>query len=251
MSSRGRWWRAAVVAGFVLAAVVTAAAAREVPYLGGRVNDLADLLSAPAEARLDARLAAVEAATRAQVAVLTVPSLEGDPIEDYGIHVVETWKLGDADADNGVLLLVARDERQMRIEVGYGLEPVVPDILAVRILREIIEPRFQAGDFDGGVEAGVEALAGLIEGDPDALPQQSRRSSRGSRLGFWILVMIVFILLSNLGGPGARRRRGVRGGMFVPLGGGFGGGFGGGGGGFGGFSGGGGGFGGGGASGSW
>ena len=180
MSSANRLAGALVgLALLALVALPTAGAELEVPYLAGRVNDLAGMISPEAEARIESRLAELQRSTGAQVAVLTVPSLEGDPIEDFSMRVVETWKLGSAERDNGVLFLIARDDRRMRIEVGYGLEAVIPDILAGRIQDELVRPSFQGGDFDGGVEAAIEAIAGLAEGDPQAMPEKPARSSRG------------------------------------------------------------------------
>lgn len=152
-----------------LVALSAVAVAKEVPFLAGRVNDLADLLSDSSESSLEARLEELEETTGAQVAVLTLPSLEGEILEDYSLRVAETWKLGRGKFDDGALLLIARDERQMRLEVGYGLEGVIPDAYAKRILDDILRPRFRAGDFDGGITAAVETIAGLVAGD-EALP---------------------------------------------------------------------------------
>ncbi|MDH3402066.1 MAG: TPM domain-containing protein [Acidobacteriota bacterium] len=146
-----------------------AARALEVPYLSGRVTDLAEMLSPEAEARLDARLERLEDAAGSQLAVLTIPSLEGESLEDFSLRVAETWGLGRADADDGALLLIARDDRKMRLEVGYGLEAILTDAYSRRILDEILQPHFRAGDFDGGVERAVDAAAALIEGN-DILP---------------------------------------------------------------------------------
>ena len=150
----------------------------EVPDLTGRVVDTADLLSPQTERVLTAKLRAHEDSTGNQVAVLTIPSLQGAVLEDYSLRVARTWALGQEEFDNGVLLLVARDDREMRIEVGYGLEGALPDVIASRIIRYEITPRFRDGDFDGGVRAGVDAILGAIDGtytppDPDA--SSSRR----------------------------------------------------------------------------
>lgn len=153
--------RAVFLATLFLAA---AASAKEVPFLSGRVNDLANLLDAAQRERVEARLAALEQATGAQVAVLTVDSLEGEVLEDYSMRVVETWKLGRQERDDGVLFLVAVNDRKMRLEVGYGLEGTLTDALTRRILDNVVRPRFKAGDFGGGIEAGVEAIAGTLQG---------------------------------------------------------------------------------------
>jgi uncharacterized protein len=146
--------------------------ALEVPYLAGRVNDQASLLDDGFEGQLEERLRTLEEETGAQVAVLTIPSLEGDPLEDFSMRVAETWKLGRAGADDGVLILIARDERRMRIEVGYGLEPVLTDAEAGRIVSRLMAPKFRAGDFDGGVDAAVEAVSSAIRGEPVTLPEE-------------------------------------------------------------------------------
>jgi uncharacterized protein len=145
------------------------AAAREVPYLGGRVNDTADLIPADTEQRIEQKLAALEQATGAQMAVLTIASLEGEVLEEYSLRVAETWQLGRAEQDDGVLMLIARDDRKMRLEVGYGLEGDLTDAQAGRILNNILRPAFRAGDFGGGIEAGVDAVIGTLQGD-DVIP---------------------------------------------------------------------------------
>jgi len=178
------------------------ASAMEVPYLGGRVNDLAELLSAASESAIEKRLEELEQSTGAQVAVLTVPSLEGEVLEDYSLRVAETWKLGRGKFDDGALLLIARDERQMRLEVGYGLEGTIPDAYAKRILDEIIRPRFRTGDFDGGISAAVDVIAGLVSGDdslppPDdqtSLPQPKSRRTGAIAFLFFLIPVGLFSL---------------------------------------------------------
>lgn len=242
-----------------IAASQTAAAA-EVPRLKGRVNDYAGLLSADRARALEERLAKSEKESGHQVAVLTVSGLEGEDIEGFGIRVAESWKIGHKGFDNGAILLVARDDRQLRIEVGYGLEGILPDAIASRIIREVIAPRFQAGDFAGGIEAGVEAILKVIAGEPLPVGNRPGRTPAGplnqALFTLFLVAIIAVAALSHLSQRSARRawvgrgrrRRGDVGGPFW---GGAGGGFGGGGFGGGGFSGGGGGFGGGGASGRW
>jgi uncharacterized protein len=188
MSMSGPLPRALVVAAGILTAVA-AVSALEVPYLAGRVNDQADLLDDGFESGLEERLRLLEEETGAQVAVLTIPSLEGDPLEDFSIRVVETWELGRAGADDGVLILIARDERRMRIEVGYGLEPVLTDAQAGRIIDRLMAPRFRAGDFDGGVDAAVVAVSSAIRGEPVALPEEPARSG-GANPAIFIFFLI-------------------------------------------------------------
>jgi len=155
---------------FFLLALTVACAARaiEVPFLSGRVTDNAEILSAAAKARITASLKVHEEATTNQLAVLTVPSLEGSTVEDFATKVFETWKLGQKGKDNGVLLLIAPKDRRLRIEVGYGLEGSLTDVAASRIIRNVITPRFKANDFDGGIEQGIEAIIGELTGKPVA-----------------------------------------------------------------------------------
>lgn len=140
------------------------AAAADLPYLTGRTVDNAEILAPTTRERISAASREHERNTTNQVVVLTVPSLGGESIEDYATRVFEAWKLGRKDRDNGVLLLVAPKERRMRIEVGYGLEGVLPDAIAARIIRDVITPRFKAGDYDNGVADGVEAIIAQLEG---------------------------------------------------------------------------------------
>lgn len=161
----------ALLVALVLAPV--AGAQPDVPALTGRVVDRADILTPTTESALTERLAAFEDSTSVQIAVLTVPSLNGEAIEEMANRVFRAWGLGQAGEDNGVLLLVARDDREVRIEVGYGLEGSLTDATSGSIIRHELVPRFRSGDFDGGVLAGVEAIVGSIDGTYEA------RSSSG------------------------------------------------------------------------
>lgn len=241
------------------------AAAQDIrfPPLTGRVVDNAELIPAPAEAALSARLEALEQATTDQVVVVTLPDLQGREIEDYGYRLGRAWGIGRADKDNGLLLIVAPNDRKVRIEVGRGLEPVMTDALSALIIQNDILPAFRDGDYAGGIERGVEAIDRQLRLDPteaQAVAQAAAEQGSGAPLSavFFILIVFAFLFFSFLGAVtrGGRRRRGSglanatlwaiseamrdsgRGG---------GGSWGGGGG----FSGGGGGFGGGGASGGW
>lgn len=183
-----------------LAVVLTpAAAALEVPSLSGRVVDRGDLLSAAAEQRITAQLTAFEGRTGTQMAVLTLASLEGEPLEDYSLRVAERWRLGRADADDGVLLLISRDDRKMRLEVGYGLEARLTDLASRRILDEVVRPRFRAGDYDGGVEAGVAAVLAVVEEGQSALPPPAAGPDAEDGGGFdWSIgpvILLVFVLV--------------------------------------------------------
>lgn len=228
------------------------AAALAVPALQARVNDHAALLSAAEVTRLESLLARYEQRSKHQFAVLTLPSLGGEAIEPFAIRVVEAWKLGGKQRDDGLILLVAKAERQMRIEVGYGLEGDIPDAVASRVVREVLTPAFAAGDFAGGIERALRTLMHAAGGDegleqaPVAAPVKKRRSGLGLLLELALALLVLFAVL----GRGRRRGGLLAAGLWGASRGGFGGGFGGGDG-FGGFGGGGGGFGGGGASGRW
>ncbi|MGQ7793060.1 TPM domain-containing protein [Faunimonas sp. B44] len=243
-----------VTLAFLLAGA--AAHAQTFPELSGRVVDAAGFLSPEDERALDALLADHEAKSRNQVVVATVPSLEGYPIEDYGVALGRHWGIGQKEADNGVILLVAPNERAVRIEVGYGLEPLLTDAVSRLIIEGSILPRFRAGDYAGGIRRGVEDILAVLGGDAEAYKARAEETAKTAQpeagdtvTTILVIAMIVFwIVISNRTG-----RRGRRRGMVVPpMIGGWGGGRRGGGfGGGGGWSGGGGSFGGGGASGRW
>jgi uncharacterized protein len=252
-----------VVIGVIIAtAVALPVTALDVPPLEGRVNDRAGMIGATAEREIESYFQAVEETSGAQIAILTVSSLEDEVLEEYAIRVVDQWQLGQAGEDNGVLLLVSQAEKQIRIEVGYGLEGELTDAKSGYIIREAIQPRFQRGDFDGGFLAAAQTLGGVVTGDVtiERAATGSGGSGRSSRPVGSSINLVIFFLVFGLGALGRRRRYGGFGrALFLGmlLGGGRRGGFGGtrgggfGGGGFGGFSGGGGGFGGWGASGGW
>ncbi len=156
--------RALLLVSVIVGSAAEPAVALDVPPLTGRIVDAAHLLPADLAASLSAELAAHEARTGNQVAVLTLPSLEGEPLEEFSHRVATTWKLGQKGTDNGVLILVAPNDRKVRIEVGYGLEGTLTDLKSSRIIREEMVPRFRDGDFPGGIAAGVKAVLGTIEG---------------------------------------------------------------------------------------
>lgn len=139
------------------------------PPLRGRVNDVAELLAADERQRLEARLAAFEQETSHQVVVLTVPTVGEEDIAAFALRVVETWKIGHAGLDNGVLIVVADRDRQARVEVGYGLEGVIPDALAARILRDVMIPNFREGRMAAGIAAGAEAVMQAARGEEIAV----------------------------------------------------------------------------------
>lgn len=224
---------------------VTSASARDVPAARGYVNDLAGLMSPGATLKLEQFLRDFEASDSTQIVVLTVDSLENETVESFAVKVFETWKIGQKGKDNGALLLLAKQERKLRIEVGYGLEGRLTDLLAGRIIDQEISPQLKQGNFDGGIIAGVVAMAEAVRGEYQGTGQTRRQKEKGSPFGLLFLLFFGLPLLARLGGHRGGHRRGgfYVGGPFMG-----GGGFGGGGGGF---SGGGGGSGGGGASGGW
>lgn len=185
-----------------------ASAQQAVPALTGRIVDATGTLDAGRRAALEARLESIEKQHGSQVAVLLVPSTEPESIEAYAIRVAEQWKLGRADVDDGVVLVVAMRDRRMRIEVGYGLEGAIPDAIARRIIAEQMAPRFQAGDFAGGLEAAVESIGRAIAGE--GLPAPVAGAARdGGEDTDWVSLLLFaafagFILTRMLGVvPGA------------------------------------------------
>ncbi|MGE0583277.1 MAG: YgcG family protein [Steroidobacteraceae bacterium] len=173
----------------LLPALATKASAQgelPVPPLTARVTDTTGTLSAAQKAALEAKLEVFEREKGAQVAVLMVATTQPEDIAQYSIRVVDAWKLGRAQPDDGALLLVAKDDRRLRIEVGYGLEGVLPDAIASRIIREAIVPRLQQGDYYGAIDAGVDRLLAVIRGEalppPDARWQGEGAKNRGAQL---------------------------------------------------------------------
>src|SRR6267142_2845148 len=187
-----------LIAGFVFLLAPTIffslTPALDVPPLRGRINDYAGLIPADRARALEERLASFEAETGHQIAVLTIPSLKGDSLEDFSIRVAETWKIGKKGFDNGALLLIARDDRKLRIEVGYGLEGVMPDAIASRIIREVITPRFRSGDYAGGIEAGVDAILKITKGE--TLPERTRSAPTASQGGSLITILMITAMLA-------------------------------------------------------
>ena len=239
------------VAGFCLLFCLPALALEVPDRPAGRVDDRTGTLTPDQIATLERKLAAFEQETTNQIAVLLIPSLGGDSLEDYSIRLAEKWKVGQKGRNNGVILLVVKNDRKLRIEVGYGLEGALPDALSGTIIRDEIAPRFRNGQFFEGVEAGVKAIMAATKGE-----YKPAAKKKGSPLDSWLplLIMGAFLVFFLLAASKARRgqyhsggsRGWASGGGF--FGGGGGGGFSGGGGDF---SGGGGDFGGGGSSGSW
>ena len=250
---------------------LTSAHAQTFPKLTGRVVDEANLLDPAQEAALTSKLQNLETQSNRQLVVATIASLQGYEISDYGYRLGRHWALGqdgkgESEKDNGAILIVAPNERKMRIEVGYGLEPILTDGLSSSIVRNDITPLFKAGNFPAGINAGVDRIATQLTLPPEeaakiaaAASQRSRSQNDEGSIGGVIFLLFLFFffilpIISSFARGGKKHRRSGYGGPVVIWGGGGSGGSswgGGGGGGFGGFSGGGGSFGGGGASGGW
>ncbi|MBF9238440.1 TPM domain-containing protein [Hymenobacter sp. BT683] len=268
LSLRARWWPLLLALLWLLpAGLVAAQGLPPRPNPPRLVNDLANLMQ-PGEAEaLERKLVAYDDSTSSQIAVVIVPSLDGEEIADYAQKLYESWGIGRKGSNNGILVLVAQQERVARIQTGYGLEGAVPDAIAKRIISNTLVPAFRQNQYYAGLDRATDQLIALAKGEYKADPadnqRRERRDTSGSGPPFWLIIgilVLIFLFLRKRGGGGGRGNRGFGGGFVPPIifggggfgggGGGFGGGFGGGGGGgFGGF--GGGSSGGGGASGNW
>jgi uncharacterized protein len=271
----------------MLALSAPATAAPEFPKLTGRVVDAANIIPADVEAQLEQKLQGLETQSQRQLVVATIPDLQGYEISDYGYQLGRHWGIGNKERNDGVILIVAPNDRQVRIEVGYGMEPIVTDGLSFLIINREIVPRFQDKDVPGGIVAGTDALIAQLQLPPEEAQRIAAEADKAAEISpeavigggiFLLFVLLMFILPIVFAVRRGGRRYGRRGGGGVGSavaqiilwealkaasghkggggwgsggGGGFGGFGGGGGGGFGGFSGGGGSFGGGGASGRW
>lgn len=180
--------------GLVLPLVAQTAA--DMPKLEGRVNDFANLLDVSQKSILDKMLADFEAAKGSQVVVAIVPTTGDYVIEEYSIELAEAWKIGRADVDDGVILVVAVNDRKLRIEVGYGLEGVLTDALCKRIIENVIVPQFRSGDYFGGIKAGLEVILSAIEGEElPPVVQESKNDSSDAMFVFGFIVAIVVGLI--------------------------------------------------------
>jgi len=197
-----RVWRELARLIVLLGTLVIAASAwaLDVPPLTGRVVDLAHVLPADVVASLTSDLETHEAKTSNQVAILILPSLDGEPLEPFSHRVATTWKLGQKGTDNGVLLLIALRERKVRIEVGYGLEGMLTDLRSAHIIRNEIVPRFRAGDLPGGIAAGIHAILGTIEGSYKAeeVPSAHTRSGQEPSTFQYVIVGIFVGVMAGL-----------------------------------------------------
>ena len=179
-----------IVSGFAQAEQVA------VPTLSARVTDLTQTLSQAEQAQLEQKLAAFEQQKGSQIAVLIVLTTQPEDIAQYAIRVVDAWKLGRKGVGDGVLVLIAKDDHKMRIEVGRGLEGAIPDLYAKRIISEDIAPKFKQGDFVGGLNSGVDKLIGLVNGE--ALPAPSKAASGSSGIGSLLPLLMFGGLISGM-----------------------------------------------------
>lgn len=188
------------------------------PSLSGRVVDQADLIPAAREAELTEQLAILEAETTDQLVVVTLSSLQGYEIEDYGYQLGRAWGIGQAGANNGVLLIVAPEERKVRIEVGYGLEPIMTDALSTLIIQNRILPEFRDGDYEAGITAGVDAIAEQLSLDPAEAEARAAAAAQEGQSDFpiGVVMLVIFgvglilitVMAMLIKGAGGRRYRG-------------------------------------------
>jgi uncharacterized protein len=192
--------------------------ALDVPSLRGHVNDYAAMLSPATVQELEADLAAFERSDSTQIVVLTIPTLEGETLEDFSIKVAEAWRIGQKKVDNGVIFLIAKQERKIRIEVGRGLEGKLTDLVSGRIIRVEIAPLFKAGDIDGGVKSGVAAIMAVAKGEYTANPRDLGPGKRSIHPSHSIFTFVIFLMVACIFlGSMSRILGGVAGAIGLPI----------------------------------
>lgn len=209
-----RWFFFILAMAFLFSAH-PAQTAEKVPPLRGRINDYAGILSVKTVQELEVALQTLEQTDSTQIVVLTMPSLEGEAIEDFSMRVADAWKIGQKGLDNGAILIVSKNDRKLRIEVGYGLEGRMTDLIAGRIVRNIIVPEFKRGDFDQGIVNGVQAMIATVHGEFETVDGKRSSSGDSSNGPFFSLFIFIFFI-SQLG----RIRRSVgtvAGGILLPI----------------------------------
>ena len=197
-----RWLRLLAAGAALGFAASTGIAAQEIPVppLAARVTDLTGTLSAEQTRSIEQSLRDFERSRGSQIAVLMLPTTGPDSIEQYSIRVAEAWKIGRARVDDGIILVIARDDRKLRIEVGRGLEGAIPDVVAKRVIREIIAPHFLADDFHGGIADGVRALMKLVEGEQLPAPrgQSASKKSSGDYEAIFVVILVLATVLGRM-----------------------------------------------------
>ena len=199
---------ASTLAGVALAAICAATALAQpaaweggsealkpVPQLAARVTDLTSTLSDAERSALESKLAAFEDRTGAQMAVLLVPTTQPEPIETYAIRVADAWKVGRKGRDDGVLLLVAKNDRRLRLEVGYGLEGAIPDAVAKRIVAEDVAPKFREGRYAAGIDAAADRVIGIVEKGEPPPPEKRASRGRGARGLSWEMIALLALVV--------------------------------------------------------
>jgi len=209
--------RITAAAALTLGVLIQVACALDVPPLRARVNDNAGMLSQGVMRQLDLLLKDFEQRDSTQIVVLTIPSLEGESLEDFSMRVAEQWKIGRKGLDNGAILLISRADRKVRIEVGYGLEGRLTDLQAGRIIRGIIVPEFKSGRFDQGIVNGVQAMMDTVRGEFKAEDKKDSNGFGSKDSGNLIPFLLLFIFLVFSLGRVSRPLGTVAGGFFMPL----------------------------------
>ena len=208
--------RLAALVALVAGLAVLPLLALDVPALKGRVNDYANMLSPETVTTLESRLADFERSDSTQIVVLTVPSLQGEVLEEFSIRVAEQWRIGRKKLDNGVILLAAKEDRKLRIEVGYGLEGKLTDLRAGRIIDTIIKPSFKAGDYDKGVSDGVDAIMQTVKGEYSAVDAPAREKKDFSSSSVMTPAIFIFFFIGIIGKI-KRILGGVAGAVIIPI----------------------------------
>lgn len=189
----------------------------EIPRLKTRVNDYASILSPATGRQLENSLAAFEKSESTQIVVLIIPTLEGEPIENFSIRLAEAWKIGQKGLDNGAILIIAKNDRKLRIEVGYGLEGTLTDLISGRIVQQIIVPQFRAGNFDQGVIRGVNAMMEAVKGEFKAPPKKARPRGKGSYGQTILFLLVIYAFIVSLLGRVSRALGAAAGGVMLPV----------------------------------
>jgi uncharacterized protein len=203
----------------LLTCVTTSAQALDVPALKGRVNDYASMLAPQTARSLEQKLTAFERETSNQVVLLTIPSLQDETIEGFAIKVGDSWKIGQKDKGNGVLLILAQKERKIRIEVGTGLQGALPDITAGQIIRNVMAPHLKSGNFDAGISAGLDAIIAATKGEfkATAADKKTAKKKKGSKYGLFIVLLLAGIVIVAAAGSASRTAGTLTGGVALPV----------------------------------